>query len=106
MKAKPKTVGQRWRRRRALVILALYRVGTSQRFLGDVFDLPASHVSGICRALASEAPPTARGPAAFYDQSFRAWLNRELARRAPLGPRPAVVRICRFREALDALRKS
>jgi hypothetical protein len=40
-----KTAGQRWRFRRDQVIYAATVLGFSQRFLGDVFDLPRSWVA-------------------------------------------------------------
>jgi hypothetical protein len=64
------TVGQRWRRRRDLVIALAWRAGASERLLAEVFDLTRSRVQAIVAALAAEA---GAGKGAISD---------------PAGPRP------------------
>lgn len=54
----PRTVGQRWRRRRALVIVTAWREGLTQRLLASVFDLSAQRVSEIIAEMT--APPVDR----------------------------------------------
>lgn len=43
------TPGQRWRFQRNLVIYLAHGQGLSQRFLGEVFDLPRSHIATIVK---------------------------------------------------------
>jgi hypothetical protein len=49
--------GRRWRWRRDLVIfLAHRRLGLSQRFLADVFDLPRSRIAAILQGFPERVP--------------------------------------------------
>ncbi len=48
---KPKSVGQRWKFRRNLVIYIANQHGASQRMLADVFDLPHSRIAAILKEL-------------------------------------------------------
>lgn len=51
------SVGKRWRFRRNLVIyLSHRRLGFSQRFLADVFDLPRSRIAAIVGELEALDP--------------------------------------------------
>ena len=43
------SAGRRWRFRRDMAIYALSRSGFSQRYLGDVFDLPHSRIAAIIK---------------------------------------------------------
>lgn len=72
------TVAQRWRRRRNLVIAAVYHTpGISQRLLADVFDLPRSRIQTILRDLRDE-----RERLGILEGSteWRTWHRSELAK--------------------------
>jgi hypothetical protein len=43
---------QRWRFRRNLVIYFLHKQGLTQRFIGDVFDMPHSTIGLVIREMA------------------------------------------------------
>jgi hypothetical protein len=49
-----RTTGQRWRRRRNLVIALAHASGASQRLLAEVFDLPRSSIHEILVSLRAE----------------------------------------------------
>ena len=69
------TVGQRWRRRRNLLIFALARSPFSDRLLAGVFDLARSRISSIEQELSQESGiPLSAGSA---EQRMR-WVGEQL----------------------------
>jgi hypothetical protein len=50
---------QRWRLRRDVVIFIAWSHGASMRILADVFDLPHSRISIICKAIRERYGPDA-----------------------------------------------
>jgi len=45
------SAGQRWKYQRNMVIYFLHKQGLTQRFIGDVFDLPHSRIGMIIREM-------------------------------------------------------
>ncbi len=64
------TPGQRWRFQRNLVIYLAHSQGLSQRFLGEVFDLPRSHIATIVKDFEAHLPdPPSRSEAGWENRN-------------------------------------
>ena len=69
------TAGAAWRRRRALVIFAVYGRPFTQRQLADVFDLSRRSVRGILASLSAES---GHGAIAATANARAAWVSAAL----------------------------